>query len=96
MGHQIADENRTDRIDEFSIGAEHAHAAEVRNIFRQRIDQPKATLFVERHQCGADDRLGHRIVAEDRVCSQRRLLFPVAPAELPGVNDDFRAARSAC
>ena len=91
MGHQIADRHRPDRIDQLAVRGEHFNADEGRNVFCDRIDELEAALFVQRHQAHADDRLGHRIEAEDRAGGHRRLRFLVAPAELAGVHDDAAA-----
>ena len=91
MGHQVADQDRANRSDQISVGLENLHGAEGWNVFRQRFDQPETSFLKQGHQRRANDRLGHRIEAEDRIGGHRRPRFLVAPAERARVHD-FAAA----
>ena len=92
MGHQVADQDRANRSDQTSVGLQNLHGAEGWNVFRQRFDQPEAPFLEQRHERRADDRLGHRVKAEDRIGGHRRPRLLVAPAERARVHD-FAAAR---
>ena len=61
-------------------------------VFRHRVDQCEAPFLEQRHQRRADDRLGHRVEAKDRVGGHRRARLLVPPAEL-GRMHDFAATR---
>lgn len=87
VAHQIANQNWPDWRDQFSVGFQDLHGAEGRNVFRQRFDQPEAPLFEQRHKCGADNRLRHRIEAEDGVGGHGLARLFVAPAERSRVHD---------
>ena len=91
MGHQVADQDRANRSDQISVGLENLHGAEGWNVVRQRFDQPETSFLKQGHQRRANDRLGHRIEAEDRIGGHRRPRFLVAPAERARVHD-FAAA----
>ncbi len=48
------------------------HRGELRQVFGDWFRQQQPSLFNERHRCDRDDRLGHRIDAEDGVLAHRR------------------------
>ncbi len=86
MRHQVRNEiGRTGSTS--AVGAEHLHGREGREVGGDRIDEPDTPFLQESHQRGADDRLGHRVEAEDRVLRHRRARLLVAPAELSGMHD---------
>jgi hypothetical protein len=87
MGHQVADQDRANRSDQTSVGLQNLHGPESRNVFRQRFDQPETSFLEQRHQRRADNRLGHRVEAENRIGGHRRARLLVAPAELARVHD---------
>ena len=70
MPHQVLDRDRTLRRDELERAALlHAdlQVLQFRNVLRNRIRELHATLFDEDHRRDRNDRLGHRVDAEDRV-----------------------------
>lgn len=58
-----------------------------RHVFRQRIDEPETPFLQQRHQRGADDRLGHRVKPKDRIGGHCCAGLLVAQAELPPVHN---------
>ena len=84
---QVADVDRPDRVDERAVGAEHLDGSEGGQVGGDRVLELEAALLVQQHQRGRHDRLGHRVDPKDRVGGHRQVGFPVAMAELLGVND---------
>src|SRR5579883_3557109 len=86
MREQVADGDRADGIFLQGGAREHAHLGEGGEELGDRLEQLEAPLFVEGHQGGADDRLGHRVDAEDRIRRERYLALAILPADLLAVD----------
>ena len=87
MGHQVADQDRANWSDQTPVGLQNLHSPEGGDVFRQRFDQPEAPLLEQCHERRADDRLGHRVEAEDRIGGHGRARLLVAPAECARMHD---------
>jgi len=61
----------------------HLRIREFRNVFRERIAEQEAALLEQRHRRDRDDRLGHRMDAEDRIRLHRA---PVAGSRAPSAS----------
>ncbi len=72
VGEEITHFHRAGLGHERAIGLHHLGCHERRNELANGVLELECAFFVQQHQRGRDDRLGHRVDAKDRVVGHRR------------------------
>ena len=79
VAHEVLDGDRPlqrRKVELVAIDHAHLQIGEGRDVFRDRISDQEPSLLDQHHRRDRNDRLGHRIDAEDRVVTHRRAAGP--------------------
>ena len=82
VAHEVLDGDRPlerRKVELVAVDDADLHVGEGGDVFRDRIGDEQPSLLDQHHRRDRDDRLGHRIDAEDRVVGHRRAAGRSAP-----------------